>query len=170
MKTFCEQTFNSSHLQGLIQNLNLGDNTNVSNRWSIMHKRQKNCRQTGLLCSVLCVLTNVLYFKRRALFLGTTFFEQGILNKNYVIFNYDFDFQLFLTIQTSKQKTNLGVKLLAAIGDNQSFLASMRPWFKTSQDQKSNLIKLWWCKLGLIFEQVGLLFVYFRPFLEAFTP
>ena len=88
---------------------------------------KKNCRQTGLLCSVLCVLTNVLYFKRRALFLGTTFFEQGILNKNYVIFNYDFDFQLFLTIQTSKQKTNLGVKLLAAIGDNQSFLASMRP-------------------------------------------
>ena len=41
MKTFCEQTFNSSHLQGLIQNLNLGDDTNVSNRWSIMHKRQK---------------------------------------------------------------------------------------------------------------------------------
>ena len=39
------------------------------------HKCQKYCRQIGLLCSVLCLfLTNVLYFKRRALFLGTSFF------------------------------------------------------------------------------------------------
>ena len=60
--------------QGLIQDLNLGGDMNISSHWSITDVK-KYCRQIGLLCSILClVLTNVLYFKRGALFLGTTFF------------------------------------------------------------------------------------------------
>ena len=62
-------------MQGLMQDLNLGGDMNVSSRWSITNVK-KYCRQICLLCSVLClVLTNVVYFKTGALFLGTTFFE-----------------------------------------------------------------------------------------------
>ena len=39
-------------IQGLIQNLKLGDNMNVSSRWSITDTK-KCVRQIGLLCSVL---------------------------------------------------------------------------------------------------------------------
>ena len=50
----------------------------------------------SLLCSVLClVLANVLYFKRAALLLGTMFFEQGLLNKNYTISDEIFVFNCF---------------------------------------------------------------------------
>ena len=44
-----------SHLEGLIQDSNLGGNMYVSSCWSIINIK-KNCRQIGLLCSVLCLV------------------------------------------------------------------------------------------------------------------
>ena len=49
-----------SHLEGLMQDSNLGGNMNVSSCWSITNIK-KYCRQIGLLCSVLCLVqTNIL--------------------------------------------------------------------------------------------------------------
>ena len=42
-------------IQGLKLNLKLGDNMNVSSRWSITDTK-KCFRQIGLLCSVLCLV------------------------------------------------------------------------------------------------------------------
>ena len=45
---------------------------------------KKNCRQIGLLCSVLYLVqtNNILSLKRPALVLDATFLEQGLKNKN----------------------------------------------------------------------------------------
>ena len=75
---FSKRFFKTTSWQGLIQDLDRWSNTNA----------KKYCRQIGLLCSVLCLIwANMLFFKRWALFLGTTFFEYGLKNKNCAICN-----------------------------------------------------------------------------------
>ena len=73
--------------QGIMEDLKLGGDMTISSHWSITNVK-KCSRQTGLSCSVLCLVeTNMLCFKRWVLFLCTTLFEHGLKNQNYAIFN-----------------------------------------------------------------------------------
>ena len=93
----------SNYCLGSIQDFNLGCDLNISSSfWSIINVKKYN-RQ--VFCVVLCLLqTNMLVFKRWALFLGTAFFEYKLKYKNYAIFNENFNLQLFLTIQLSQKR------------------------------------------------------------------